>query len=206
MPAGTPGSVLLTSYGTLRRDAEAVRKLALGMVLIDEAQAIKNAGSATSKAVKSLKAPMRLALSGAQSPLFHGGPQPQIFAPRDDTLLSTWHAKPPHLLCSTGMRGGQRVVMTAALHACAGTPVENKLAELHSIIDFALPGYLGTPKQFAADFGKPIEQNRDAERMECLKRITAPFLLRRLKTDRAIIADLPDKARPALALHDSCGS
>ena len=72
--------------------------------------------------------------------------------------------------------------------------MENKLAELHSIIDFALPSYLGTPKQFAADFGKPIEQNRDAARMECLKRITAPFLLRRLKTDRSIIADLPDKA------------
>lgn len=64
-PAGRPGSVLLTSYGTLRRDAEAMRKLALGMVLIDEAQNIKNAGSATSKAIKSLKAPMRLALSGA---------------------------------------------------------------------------------------------------------------------------------------------
>ncbi len=77
--------------------------------------------------------------------------------------------------------------------ALSGTPVENNLEELRSIFDFVLPGYLGSAKDFAGRFRVPIEVERNAEASSRLKAITAPFLLRRLKSDRSIIADLPDK-------------
>ena len=71
--------------------------------------------------------------------------------------------------------------------------MENRLAEMHSLFDFVMPGYLGTPKQFKAEFAKPIESEHDTERAEALRRTTAPFLLRRLKTDKTVISDLPSK-------------
>jgi len=77
--------------------------------------------------------------------------------------------------------------------ALTGTPVENNLAELWSIFDYALPGYLGTLANFAKDFRKPIEVNRSPETAERLRRITEPFILRRLKTDKEIAPDLPEK-------------
>ncbi|MEU5690315.1 DEAD/DEAH box helicase [Actinosynnema sp. NPDC020468] len=77
--------------------------------------------------------------------------------------------------------------------ALTGTPVENRLAELWSVVDFTNPGVLGTINTFRARFGVPIERHRDTEAAVRLRRSTSPFVLRRLKTDPAVIADLPDK-------------
>lgn len=77
--------------------------------------------------------------------------------------------------------------------ALTGTPVENHVGELWSIMEFLNPGLLGTPKAFRANFFQPIQLENDPEAATQLKRLTGPFLLRRLKTDRSIIADLPEK-------------
>ena len=77
--------------------------------------------------------------------------------------------------------------------ALTGTPVENRLAELWSIMEFANPGLLGSAEKFRTAFAIPIERHGETEAAERLKRITAPFILRRLKTDSSIISDLPDK-------------
>jgi SNF2 family DNA or RNA helicase len=77
--------------------------------------------------------------------------------------------------------------------ALTGTPVENRLAELWSIMDFANPGMLGSISTFRARFAVPVERYGDVEAASRLRRITAPFVLRRLKTDPKIIDDLPDK-------------
>ncbi|GMO49444.1 MAG: DEAD/DEAH box helicase [Termitinemataceae bacterium] len=77
--------------------------------------------------------------------------------------------------------------------ALTGTPVENRLEDLRSLFDFIIPGYLGGQKEFRTAYRIPIELNRNAEKAEQLQRITSPFLLRRLKTDKNIIADLPEK-------------
>jgi SNF2 family DNA or RNA helicase/uncharacterized Zn finger protein len=77
--------------------------------------------------------------------------------------------------------------------AMSGTPVENRLSELWSIIDYSNRGLLGNQKDFQENYGSPIETYNDAEAAARLKRVTAPFMMRRLKTDRSIISDLPDK-------------
>ncbi|MDR2095864.1 MAG: DEAD/DEAH box helicase [Treponema sp.] len=77
--------------------------------------------------------------------------------------------------------------------ALSGTPVENRLEDLRSLFDFVLPGYLGTAAQFKDAYRYPVEVMRNREAAEKLKKITAPFLLRRLKTDKAVISDLPEK-------------
>ncbi|MCP5454340.1 MAG: DEAD/DEAH box helicase family protein [Spirochaetaceae bacterium] len=77
--------------------------------------------------------------------------------------------------------------------ALTGTPVENDLSELWSVFDFALPGYLGTLSRFSAEFRGPIELSRSEEAADTLRRAIAPFVMRRLKTDDAVAADLPDK-------------
>ncbi len=77
--------------------------------------------------------------------------------------------------------------------AMSGTPVENRLSEFWSIMDFTNKGYLGSPKQFSDIFGKPIQKEGDQKQADLFRKITAPFLLRRLKSDKSIIADLPDK-------------
>jgi hypothetical protein len=84
------------------------------------------------------------------------------------------------------LRAGQRVALT-------GTPIENRLAELWSIMDFLNPGLLGSAADFGRRFALPIERFGDEETAGLLRRITGPFVLRRLKTDRAVVADLPDK-------------
>jgi non-specific serine/threonine protein kinase len=81
---------------------------------------------------------------------------------------------------------GRRIAMT-------GTPVENRLIELWSIMQFLNPGLLGSEKAFRERFANPIERNGDDEAAARLRQITGPFVLRRLKTDRSIISDLPDK-------------
>ncbi len=77
--------------------------------------------------------------------------------------------------------------------ALTGTPVENRLSDLWSIMGFLNPGYLGSDLDFRKKFAIPIERYHDVNRAETLKRVIQPFVLRRLKTDKAIIADLPDK-------------
>jgi SNF2 family DNA or RNA helicase len=81
---------------------------------------------------------------------------------------------------------GSRIALT-------GTPVENRLAELWSIMEFTSPGLLGPAAKFRTAYAIPIERSGDAEATARLKRITGPFILRRLKTDKAVISDLPDK-------------
>ena len=129
--------LLLTTYGVVRSDLETLKKITWAVVVIDEAQNIKNADTEQTKAVKALKSPVRIALSG--------------------------------------------------------TPVENRLSEFWSIMDFVNKGYLGGASKFNEEFGKPIQQERDHQKLDQFRRVTSPFLLRRVKTDKAIISDLPDK-------------
>ncbi len=77
--------------------------------------------------------------------------------------------------------------------ALTGTPVENRLSELWSIMEFLNPGYLGSAEGFRKRFSLPIERYNDKEAGIKLRSIVSPFILRRLKTDPAIIKDLPDK-------------
>jgi SNF2 family DNA or RNA helicase len=84
------------------------------------------------------------------------------------------------------LKGGFRLALT-------GTPVENRLSELWSIMEFLNPGYLGTDNDFHRRFTVPIERFRDERAANTLKRMAQPFILRRLKTDPKIISDLPEK-------------
>lgn len=84
------------------------------------------------------------------------------------------------------LKAEQRIALT-------GTPVENRLSELWSIMDFLNPGYLKSARDFRTKFALPIERYRKKERAEMLRRIIQPFVLRRVKTDPKIIKDLPEK-------------
>jgi SNF2 family DNA or RNA helicase len=84
------------------------------------------------------------------------------------------------------LRAGRRVALT-------GTPVENRLGELWSIMQLLNPGLLGSARSFRERFAVPIERDHDADATDLLRRVTGPFVLRRLKSDRSIITDLPDK-------------
>jgi superfamily II DNA or RNA helicase len=129
--------VLLTTYGVARSQAALLGALAWRVVVIDEAQNIKNPAAAQARAVKGIPAASRVAMSG--------------------------------------------------------TPVENRLSEYWSIMDFAQPGYLGGPTHFAREYATPIQTHRDAAAAARLRKVMAPFMLRRLKSDKAIIGDLPEK-------------
>lgn len=129
--------VVVTSYGVLRRDVGLFTEREWDLVVIDEAQNIKNHETDQTRAVKSLKAKSCVAMSG--------------------------------------------------------TPVENRLAELWSVFDFTNRGYLEEMGAFQKAYTNPIEKYRDRERIEKLRLATGPFILRRLKSDRTIITDLPDK-------------
>ena len=93
---------------------------------------------------------------------------------------------------STTARAARRL-RASHRFALTGTPVENRLAELWSILEFANPGLLGPLAAFRRDFAIPIERYGNAQAAERLRRIVSPFLLRRLKSDPAIIDDLPAK-------------
>jgi SNF2 family DNA or RNA helicase len=77
--------------------------------------------------------------------------------------------------------------------ALTGTPVENRLLDLWSIFNFLNPGYLGKEVQFRKSFEIPIQKDRDPVQSTVLKKLVQPFILRRVKTDKTIIKDLPDK-------------
>ena len=129
--------LVFTTYHVLQRDLDKLKKHKFDAIVIDEAQKIKNPQTQITKAVKSIKAKYKIALSG--------------------------------------------------------TPVENNLSELWSIFDFAMPKYLKTLKIFQKEYAKDIEISKDTTKAQQLKNITAPFMLRRLKTDKTIIKDLPEK-------------
>jgi hypothetical protein len=135
--AMSTADLVITTYQTAVRDLAALSAVRWARVVCDEAQAIKNHLSQQAKAVRSLPAGSRIALTG--------------------------------------------------------TPVENQLSELWSIMEFANPGMLGGQKDFRTRFAVPIERNGSDEAARELRRITQPFVLRRLKTDKSIISDLPDK-------------
>ncbi|MEO1124184.1 MAG: DEAD/DEAH box helicase [Cyanobacteria bacterium J06639_16] len=82
--------------------------------------------------------------------------------------------------------------------ALTGTPVENRLLDLWSIFNFLNPGYLGTQAQFRKQFEMPIQKNSNPTRSTTLKKLVEPFILRRVKTDKSIIKDLPDKVEQKL--------
>ncbi len=77
--------------------------------------------------------------------------------------------------------------------ALTGTPVENRLTELWSIMHFLNPGFLGSRQKFRQHFAIPIERYGDEKAIRHLRELTAPFILRRVKTDPTVIRDLPDK-------------
>jgi SNF2-related domain/SNF2 Helicase protein/Helicase conserved C-terminal domain len=135
--AAGAADLVITTYGMVTRDRDALSEIRWRRVVCDEAQNIKNSATRQAQAVRSLPAGSRIALTG--------------------------------------------------------TPVENRLAELWSIMEFTSPGLLGPAERFRTSYAVPIERGGDAEATARLKRITGPFILRRLKTDRAIISDLPDK-------------
>ena len=128
--------VLLTTYGTLRRDSEQLSKLSWRVMVMDEAQAVKNTGTGAYAAASSFPA--------------------------------------------------DRVI------AMTGTPVENRLMEYWSIFSIVQPGLLGTASDFRENFSVPIENEHDPRAAEAFRKLVAPFMLRRMKTDKAIISDLPD--------------
>ena len=129
--------VMLTSYGVLRSDVELLKKHKWQVMVIDEAQNIKNHDTIQSKAIKSIPANIRIAMSG--------------------------------------------------------TPVENRLTEFWSIMDFANKGYLGNVKSFKTDFAEPIQVFNDEQVVQKFRKVTSPFMMRRMKSDKSIISDLPDK-------------
>ena len=84
------------------------------------------------------------------------------------------------------LKGSYKIALT-------GTPIENRLRDLWSIMDFINPGYLGSWENFRRNFSIPIEKYGDIQKAEQLRTITRPFILRRLKNDPNIIRDLPEK-------------
>jgi SNF2 family DNA or RNA helicase len=84
------------------------------------------------------------------------------------------------------LKSGYRIALT-------GTPVENNIGDLWSIMEFLNPDFLGTQTQFKRKFFVPIQAEHSEIAADRLKRITGPFVLRRLKTDKLIVSDLPEK-------------
>ncbi|ATG50272.1 ATP-dependent helicase [Brachybacterium vulturis] len=99
------------------------------------------------------------------------------------------HVKTP----ATQVTRAARTLQAARRLALTGTPVENRLADLHSLMEVVNPGLLGSAKSFQERVATPIEEEGDGAALSRLKLVTGPFIQRRLKTDRSIIADLPEK-------------
>jgi SNF2 family DNA or RNA helicase len=129
--------VLITTYGLIRNEVNELKKMPWHVVIIDEAQNIKNGLTEQSKAVKTIPANHFIALSG--------------------------------------------------------TPVENRLSELYYILDYTNRGILGNFKDFTDHYINPIQKHNDEDVAKKLMQVNAPFIMRRLKSDKTIISDLPDK-------------
>ena len=103
-----------------------------------------------------------------------------------DEAQNVKNAETKQARAARSLPGDYRVALT-------GTPVENNVGDLWSLMEFLNPGFLGSQTAFHKRFFVPIQVYSDANASGRLRRITSPFILRRLKTDRSIIADLPDK-------------
>ncbi len=137
--------VIITSYDYLRRDIDLYESKEFELLVLDEAQYIKNHQSVNAKSVKKLNGKYRFALTG--------------------------------------------------------TPIENTLAELWSIFDFLMPGYLYDYGHFTELFERPIVRDGDLEAQARLKKLIEPFILRRLKKD--VLKELPDKIETNLKIEFS---
>jgi SNF2 family DNA or RNA helicase len=115
--------------------------------------------------------------------LFQGVPWQSV------VLDEAQNIKHPH----TKQAQAARAIKADYRIALTGTPVENHVGDLWSIMEFLNPGLLGTQAEFKRTFHIPIQANRDEAAAQRLKRLTGPFILRRLKTDKSIISDLPGK-------------
>ncbi|NMG07775.1 SNF2-related protein [Brasilonema sp. UFV-L1] len=135
--AANKHDIVITSYSLIHRDVKTLQGVSWQIVVLDEAQNVKNSEAKQSQAVRQIESTFRIALTG--------------------------------------------------------TPVENRLQELWSILDFLNPGYLGNRQFFQRRFAIPIEKYGDAASLNQLRSLVQPFILRRLKTDREIIQDLPEK-------------
>jgi len=129
--------VVVTSYGTLRRDIELLRAVDWRVVALDEAQQVKNPDTLGARAVRRLR---------------------------------SWHCV-----------------------ALTGTPVENRLRELWSVLDLTNAGMLGPRARFERRFANPIERRGDHAARTQLRRMIAPFVLRRTKADPRVASDLPPR-------------
>lgn len=135
--AANKHDIIITSYPLVHRDIKSLQSVSWQILVLDEAQNVKNSEAKQSQAVRQIESTFRIALTG--------------------------------------------------------TPVENRLQELWSILDFLNPSYLGNRQFFQRRFAIPIEKYGDAASLNQLRSLAQPFILRRLKTDRSIIQDLPEK-------------
>ncbi|HRD66095.1 MAG TPA: DEAD/DEAH box helicase [Candidatus Competibacter sp.] len=103
-----------------------------------------------------------------------------------DEAQNIKNAETKQAKAARALRAERRIALT-------GTPVENNIGDLWSIQDFLNPGFLGNAARFKQEFFIPVQVERDQNAVERLQRLTGPFILRRLKTDRTVIQDLPDK-------------
>jgi superfamily II DNA or RNA helicase len=137
--------LVITTYALATRDRETLGAVKWDRIALDEAQNIKTIDTKQTRAIRSLPARHRVALTG--------------------------------------------------------TPVENRLSELHSIMDFLNPGLLGPAATFKRCYARPIERYRDEHATARLRQATGPLILRRLKTDKKVISDLPEKIEMRVDCH-----
>ncbi|TWU06149.1 DEAD/DEAH box helicase [Stieleria varia] len=137
--------VLLCSYGLMQNEIDKLKKIDFATLILDEAQAIKNAATQRSKAAKQLTADCRYLLTG--------------------------------------------------------TPMENHLGELWNLMDFINPGLLGSSESFQDRFAIPIERDGDPVARQGLKRLVAPFILRRTKAQ--VLTELPPRIETTLRIQPS---
>lgn len=150
LPDFGQADVVITTYGNVYRFPW-MSKISWDIVILDEAQSIKNPTTKQTTAIKALKAQVRFVLTG--------------------------------------------------------TPVENRLLDLWSLFDFVAPGLLGTSKAFSTLGKKTIEKHQDGSGegrfYKAVRHLVSPYILRRLKSDKRIISDLPDKTELDVYCHMS---
>lgn len=137
--------VVICSYGLLQHNAELLTAKQWETIVLDEAQAIKNANTQRWKTVMKLKGKNRIALSG--------------------------------------------------------TPIENHLGELWSIFSFINPGLLGSIKSFQNKYSTPIEMHQAPEKIQALKALVSPYILRRLKSE--VLSELPPKTEQIIHVEQT---
>jgi superfamily II DNA or RNA helicase len=135
--AGAGDGFVLTTYGTMQRDAERLACVGWDLVVADEAQHVKNPRTSTARALRTIPSTARVALTG--------------------------------------------------------TPVENNLTELWAILDWAIPGLLGSRNAFRKAWAAPIESGKEPTKAAQFADLIGPFLLRRRKSDPGIAPELPAK-------------